>query len=172
MSASYVLYLMFVFSYICVLLDLITSSPECMHSLVSWTHSHAGGCSSVPSLQRVLSTQYCGIIRAVWGCGDGHDYIMDADSDLLPDVQKNAESPNAPTGNGIHTVSKARETAPLGYILPDRMDTTPAIADIGRAANPPTRSRSPALPLETPAASCPETDSVQGKICSAAHLFY
>lgn len=143
--------------------DLITSSPECMHSLVSWTHSHAGGCSSVPSLQRVLSTQYCGIIRAVWGCGDGHDYIMDADSDLLPDVQKNAESPNAPTGNGMHTVSKARDTAPLGYILPDRMDTTPAIADIGRAANPPTRSRSPALPLETPAASCPETDSVQGQ---------
>ncbi|XP_066439916.1 zinc finger protein 276 isoform X2 [Eleutherodactylus coqui] len=136
--------------------DLITSSPECLHSLVSWTHSHAGGCCSVPSLQRVLSTQYCGIIRAVWGCREGHDYIMDTDSALPPDVQQRAESPKAPSGNGIHT-----DTDPVGYLLPDGMDTTPAIADTGRAGNPPARSRSPALPLETPAASCPETDSPQ-----------
>ncbi|XP_056381969.1 zinc finger protein 276 isoform X2 [Hyla sarda] len=110
--------------------DLITSSPECLHSLVTWTHSHAGGCSSVPSLQRVLSTQYCGIIRAVWGCGEGHDYIMDTDSDLPPDMQQNTESENTPSRNGILTFSKATDTDPLGYILPDRMDTTPAIADI------------------------------------------
>ncbi|NXR31502.1 ZN276 protein, partial [Zosterops hypoxanthus] len=57
--------------------DLITSSPQCLHSLVTWTHSHAGGCPSVPGLRSVLSSEYCGIIRAVWGCGHGHDYVMD-----------------------------------------------------------------------------------------------
>ncbi|NWI53658.1 ZN276 protein, partial [Calyptomena viridis] len=63
------------------LVDLITSSPQCLHSLVMWAHAHAGSCSSVPGLRSVLSSEYCGIIRAVWGCGDGHDYIMDTDSD-------------------------------------------------------------------------------------------
>lgn len=61
--------------------DLITSSPQCLHSLVTWTHAHAGSCASVPGLRSVLSSEYCGIIRAVWGCGDGHDYVMDTDSD-------------------------------------------------------------------------------------------
>uniref|UniRef100_A0A8C3V056 Zinc finger protein 276 n=1 Tax=Catharus ustulatus TaxID=91951 RepID=A0A8C3V056_CATUS len=61
--------------------DLITSSPQCLHSLVTWTHTHAGSCASVPGLRSVLSSEYCGIIRAVWGCGDGHDYVMDTDSD-------------------------------------------------------------------------------------------
>ncbi|CAN2389407.1 Zinc finger protein 276 [Pristimantis euphronides] len=140
--------------------DLITSSPEGLHSLVSWTHSHAGGCCSVPGLQRVLSTQYCGIIRAVWGCREGHDYIMDTDSELTPDVQQCAESPKTPSGNGIHAVSKAADAAPLGYLLPDRMDTTAAIADVGRAGNPSAQNRSPALPLKTTADSCLETDSM------------
>ncbi|XP_054245697.1 zinc finger protein 276 [Indicator indicator] len=63
------------------LVDLITSSPQCLHSLVTWTHTHAGSCPSVPSLQSVLSSEYCGIIRAVWGCAQGHDYVMDTDSD-------------------------------------------------------------------------------------------
>uniref|UniRef100_A0A8B9ITB9 ZAD domain-containing protein n=1 Tax=Amazona collaria TaxID=241587 RepID=A0A8B9ITB9_9PSIT len=53
---------------------------QCLHSLVSWTHRHAGSCASAPSLQSVLSSEYCGIIRAIWGCGSGHDYIMDTDS--------------------------------------------------------------------------------------------
>ncbi|XP_068006853.1 zinc finger protein 276 [Melanerpes formicivorus] len=63
------------------LVDLITSSPQCLHSLVTWTHAHAGSCPLVPSLQSVLSSEYCGIIRAVWGCAQGHDYVMDTDSD-------------------------------------------------------------------------------------------
>ncbi|RLV92406.1 hypothetical protein DV515_00013774 [Chloebia gouldiae] len=57
------------------------SSPQCLRSLVTWTHAHAGSCASVPGLRSVLSSEYCGIIRAVWGCGDGHDYVMDTDSD-------------------------------------------------------------------------------------------
>uniref|UniRef100_A0A8C3BNQ5 ZAD domain-containing protein n=1 Tax=Cairina moschata TaxID=8855 RepID=A0A8C3BNQ5_CAIMO len=74
------------------LVDLITSSPQCLHSLVTWAHAHAGGCQSVPSLQSVLSSEYCGIIRAVWGCGDGHDYVMDTDSDCSTVLVDNALS--------------------------------------------------------------------------------
>ncbi|NXV06035.1 ZN276 protein, partial [Cettia cetti] len=70
--------------------DLITSSPQCLHSLVTWTHAHAGGCASVPGLRSVLSSEYCGIIRAVWGCGDGHDYVMDTDSDCSSALLDNA----------------------------------------------------------------------------------
>uniref|UniRef100_A0A8C5U6T7 ZAD domain-containing protein n=1 Tax=Malurus cyaneus samueli TaxID=2593467 RepID=A0A8C5U6T7_9PASS len=72
------------------LVDLITSSPQCLHSLVTWTHAHAGSCASVPGLRSVLSSEYCGIIRAVWGCGDGHDYVMDTDSDCSSALLDNA----------------------------------------------------------------------------------
>ncbi|NWY05384.1 ZN276 protein, partial [Nothoprocta ornata] len=63
------------------LVDLITSSPQCLRSLVAWAHAHAGGCRSAPGLRSVLSSEYCGVIRAVWGCGDGHDYVMDTEAD-------------------------------------------------------------------------------------------
>ncbi|NWZ34843.1 ZN276 protein, partial [Brachypodius atriceps] len=72
------------------LVDLITSSPQCLHSLVTWAHAHAGSCGSVPGLRSVLSSEYCGIIRAVWGCGDGHDYVMDTDSDCSSVLLDNA----------------------------------------------------------------------------------
>ncbi|XP_028304967.1 zinc finger protein 276 isoform X2 [Gouania willdenowi] len=55
-----------------------TSDPECLHSLVSWAHHHGGGCSSCPDLKEVLEGQCWGSIRAVWGCVDGHQYVMDA----------------------------------------------------------------------------------------------
>ncbi|NXW94603.1 ZN276 protein, partial [Alopecoenas beccarii] len=74
------------------LVDLITSSPQCLHSLVSWAHTHGGSCPAVPSLRSVLSSEYCGIIRAVWGCGDGHDYVMDTDSDCSTVLVDNALS--------------------------------------------------------------------------------
>ncbi|XP_063802014.1 zinc finger protein 276 isoform X2 [Pseudophryne corroboree] len=142
--------------------DLITSSPECLHSLVSWTHSHAGGCSSVPSLQRVLSRQYCGIIQAVWGCGQGHDYVMETDSDCTtPDAQRDADPPKVPSGNGIHTVSTDTDILPLECSLPDTMDAaTTSVPDIGRAGDPPARSSSPDQLLESAAPLCPEPDSV------------
>ncbi|XP_008048230.1 zinc finger protein 276 [Carlito syrichta] len=62
------------------LVELITSSPQCLHGLVGWVHGHAAGCRALPSLQRTLSSEYCGIIQAVWGCDQGHDYTMDASS--------------------------------------------------------------------------------------------
>lgn len=46
----------------------------------------------MPSLRSVLSSEYCGIIRAVWGCGDGHDYVMDTDSDCSTVLIDNALS--------------------------------------------------------------------------------
>uniref|UniRef100_A0A673UJN1 Zinc finger protein 276 n=1 Tax=Suricata suricatta TaxID=37032 RepID=A0A673UJN1_SURSU len=60
--------------------DLITSSPQGLHDLVAWVHGHAASCRALPSLQRTLSSEYCGVIQAVWGCDQGHDYTMDADS--------------------------------------------------------------------------------------------
>lgn len=60
--------------------DLITSSPQGLRDLVAWVHGHAASCGALPSLQRTLSSEYCGVIQAVWGCDQGHDYTMDADS--------------------------------------------------------------------------------------------
>ncbi|XP_078214171.1 zinc finger protein 276 isoform X5 [Callithrix jacchus] len=62
------------------LVDLITSSPQCLHGLVGWVHGHAASCRALPHLQRTLSSDYCGVIQAVWGCDQGHDYTMDSSS--------------------------------------------------------------------------------------------
>ncbi|XP_032709630.1 zinc finger protein 276 isoform X2 [Lontra canadensis] len=61
-------------------MDLITSSPQGLRDLVAWVHGHAASCGALPNLQRTLSSEYCGVIQAVWGCDQGHDYTMDADS--------------------------------------------------------------------------------------------
>ncbi|KAM3870010.1 zinc finger protein 276 [Diretmus argenteus] len=55
-----------------------TSDPKCLHSLVSWAHHHGEACHSCPDLKEVLEGQCWGSVRAVWGCVDGHSYIMDA----------------------------------------------------------------------------------------------
>lgn len=60
--------------------DLITSSPRGLRDLVGWVHGHAANCRALPSLQRTLSSEYCGVIQAVWGCDRGHGYTMDTDS--------------------------------------------------------------------------------------------
>ncbi|KAI5938989.1 zinc finger protein 276 isoform X1 [Manis javanica] len=62
------------------LADLITSSPRGLRDLVGWVHGHAANCRALPSLQRTLSSEYCGVIQAVWGCDRGHGYTMDTDS--------------------------------------------------------------------------------------------
>ncbi|XP_018421986.1 PREDICTED: zinc finger protein 276 [Nanorana parkeri] len=141
--------------------DLITSSPECLHSLVNWTHSHAGGCSSVPSLQQVFSAQYCGIIRAVWGCEEGHDYIMEADSDSITSDSHDEQVPKMPSGNGMHTVGTGAGSVHTGYSPSDMMEIAVPLPEAARADNLPSQNRSPALPLEIPAPPCPEPDSMQ-----------
>ncbi|XP_070687088.1 zinc finger protein 276 isoform X2 [Pempheris klunzingeri] len=54
-----------------------TSDPKCLHSLVSWAHHHGEACRSCPDLKEVLEGQCWGSVKAVWGCVDGHRYIMD-----------------------------------------------------------------------------------------------
>ncbi|KAG8437550.1 hypothetical protein GDO86_008312 [Hymenochirus boettgeri] len=111
--------------------DLITSSAECLHSLVSWTHKHAEGCSSLPMLQRVVSTQYYGIIRAVWDCGGGHDYIMEPNSKSIssPDQSEKHKSPNQTVScNG--TLSINTQTISVSeYNLPEQINTTSVLPD-------------------------------------------
>uniref|UniRef100_A0A8C6PRW4 Zinc finger protein 276 n=1 Tax=Nothobranchius furzeri TaxID=105023 RepID=A0A8C6PRW4_NOTFU len=55
----------------------ITSDPKCLHSLVSWAHHHGEACRSCPDLKEVLRGQCWGSVKTVWGCIDGHRYIMD-----------------------------------------------------------------------------------------------
>ncbi|XP_013908885.1 PREDICTED: zinc finger protein 276 [Thamnophis sirtalis] len=103
-------------------LDLVTSSPQCLHQLVRWSHGHAENCPMAPSLQSVLSSKYCGIIRAVWGCEEGHSYIMSTDSDcsaLLVDSalavqwELKKESPQQHvTGNGVASDSSTGVAVP------------------------------------------------------------
>ncbi|XP_008291793.1 zinc finger protein 276 isoform X2 [Stegastes partitus] len=58
----------------------LTSDPKCLHSLVSWAHHHAEACRCCPDLKEVLEGRCWGSVQAVWGCVDGHRYIMDAQS--------------------------------------------------------------------------------------------
>uniref|UniRef100_A0A672TFX3 Zinc finger protein 276 n=1 Tax=Strigops habroptila TaxID=2489341 RepID=A0A672TFX3_STRHB len=102
--------------------DLITSSLQCLHNLVSWTHRHAESCTSAPSLQSVLSSEYCSIIRAIWGCSNGHDYIMDTDSDcstvlvdsaLSVKQDWNKSTAQHLTDNGAEPANKGNTSVPL-----------------------------------------------------------
>ncbi|KAG8508136.1 Zinc finger protein 276 [Galemys pyrenaicus] len=60
--------------------DLTSPSTRGLRGLVGWVHGHAASCRALPSLQRTLSSEYCGVIQAVWGCDQGHDYTMDAEA--------------------------------------------------------------------------------------------
>ncbi|KAL1247085.1 hypothetical protein QQF64_022461 [Cirrhinus molitorella] len=57
--------------------SLITSDRRCLHGLVSWAHGHAEACRSCPDLQEVLEGQCRGALKVMWGCVDGHTYVMD-----------------------------------------------------------------------------------------------
>nr|XP_048673029.1 zinc finger protein 276 isoform X1 [Caretta caretta] len=126
-------------------LDLITSSPQCLHNLVTWTHNHAGNCQSVPSLQSVLSSEYCGIIRAVWGCGDGHDYVMDTDSDCSTVLVDNALSvtwewnkstAQRLTDNGASADNAGAASAPRPQLAPARTVTCEQPVNKGTTSEP------------------------------------
>ncbi|XP_073911556.1 zinc finger protein 276 isoform X2 [Castor canadensis] len=128
------------------LVDLITSSPRCLHGLVGWVHGHAASCGALPSLQRTLSSEYCGIIQAVWGCDQGHDYTMDTgsscrallldstlavkwawDKETAPPLDQNPESnptgaaPELCQGRGT-TVGAETKTLPSTDVAPPPSD--------------------------------------------------
>ncbi|KAL6107338.1 znf276 [Pungitius sinensis] len=62
----------------------ISSDPECLHRLVSWAHHHGEACPCCPNLREVLEEQCWGSVKAVWGCVDGHSYVMDAQCAAAP----------------------------------------------------------------------------------------
>ncbi|XP_061450512.1 zinc finger protein 276 isoform X1 [Rhineura floridana] len=142
-------------------LDLITSSPQCLHNLVMWTHNHAESCQIAPSLQSMLSSEYCGIIRAVWGCREGHDYVMSTDSDcsaLLVDnalsvkweLNKGTAAQQHMTGNGVDTNCTEAFGAP-----PEPQQGTTRTA----ARQQPTKSGA-ALPLLSTENQAPESQDL------------
>ncbi|CAL9697427.1 unnamed protein product [Knipowitschia caucasica] len=101
-----------------------TSDHQCLHSLVSWAHHHAGACSSCPALMEVLESQCRGSVRALWGCGDGHSYEMDTffscpepEGDT-PYTEDQVDSSNHCTSNTEATADLSEpEEAPL-FSLP------------------------------------------------------
>uniref|UniRef100_A0A670YV59 Zinc finger protein 276 n=1 Tax=Pseudonaja textilis TaxID=8673 RepID=A0A670YV59_PSETE len=123
--------------------DLITSSPQCLHQLVRWSHGHAENCPMAPSLQSVLSSKYCGIIRAVWGCAEGHNYIMSTDSDcstLLVDsalaVQwELKDAPQHVIGNGVASDNSGTAIPSLqtsAWVSPPPFWVTLSVPPLGR----------------------------------------
>ncbi|GCC27725.1 hypothetical protein chiPu_0006151 [Chiloscyllium punctatum] len=58
----------------------VTASPQCLQVLVTWAHRHGSSCGSLPNVQSVLSAEYRGVVGAVWGCPEGHSYILDVHS--------------------------------------------------------------------------------------------
>ncbi|XP_003461243.2 zinc finger protein 276 isoform X3 [Cavia porcellus] len=99
------------------LVDLITSTPRCLHGLVGWVHGHAASCGALPSLQRTLSSEYCGIIQAVWGCDQGHDYTMDTDSSCRAFLLDNALAVKWPWDKETAPwLIQNRESDPVGAV--------------------------------------------------------
>ena len=80
------------------------SDPQCLHGLVSWAHQHGEACRSCPSLKEVLEGQCWGSVKAVWGCVDGHSFVMDTQT-------------AQPTANPGHAVTRGGDCG--GGSLPD-----------------------------------------------------
>nr|XP_019967039.1 PREDICTED: zinc finger protein 276 [Paralichthys olivaceus] len=80
-----------------------TSDSKCLHSLVSWAHRHGEACRSCPDLKEVLKGQCWGSVKAVWGCVDGHRYIMNA-TNTHP-----ADEMNSGRGGGDRVMSEEVE---------------------------------------------------------------
>ncbi|XP_010144188.1 PREDICTED: zinc finger protein 276-like, partial [Buceros rhinoceros silvestris] len=146
------------------LVDLITSSPQCLRGLVTWAHAHAGSCPLAPSLRSVLSSEYCGIIRAVWGCGDGHDYVMYTDSDcstvLIDNTvtikqEWNTSAAQRLTDNGAGADNAEAVSAPKPQNAPVRTSPCQQPANKGTTSVPPSAE----LP-QNRGSSRPQPDSV------------
>ncbi|XP_015351417.1 zinc finger protein 276 isoform X1 [Marmota marmota marmota] len=150
------------------LVDLITSSPRCLHGLVGWVHGHAASCRALPSLQRTLSSEYCGIIQAVWCCDQGHDYTMDTDSRCRTFLQDSAlavkwawdqetaprltqNQASSPPGVALQLSQGRGTTVGSETKMPPSMDTSSPPSDgspVGPGPGPPPQPSFP--PCEAP----------------------
>ncbi|XP_035521020.1 zinc finger protein 276 isoform X2 [Morone saxatilis] len=89
-----------------------TSDPKCLHSLVSWAHHHGEACRSCPDLKEVLEDQCWGSVKAVWGCVEGHSYIMDTQCTATTNpggYMVNFSSAALGSGNGDGVMSEEEE---------------------------------------------------------------
>ncbi|XP_055505008.1 LOW QUALITY PROTEIN: zinc finger protein 276-like [Leucoraja erinacea] len=60
--------------------SVLVASPQGLQILVTWAHHHGSSCGSQPHVQSVLTAEYRGVVGAVWGCPEGHSYILDMHS--------------------------------------------------------------------------------------------
>ncbi|XP_037623716.1 zinc finger protein 276 isoform X2 [Sebastes umbrosus] len=85
-----------------------TSDPKCLHSLVSWAHHHGEACRSCPDLKEVREDQCWGSVKAIWGCVDGHRYMMDTTA-TDPGYTMDLCSGVLGSGNGDGVMSEEEE---------------------------------------------------------------
>ncbi|XP_034541106.1 zinc finger protein 276 [Notolabrus celidotus] len=87
-----------------------SSDPKCLHSLVSWAHQHGEACHYCPDLKEVLEGQCWGSVKAVWGCVDGHSYIMDTQCTTTnPGYALNFSTEALGSGNGEGVISEEED---------------------------------------------------------------
>ncbi|RXN09468.1 zinc finger protein 276 [Labeo rohita] len=125
----------------------ITSDRRCLHGLVSWAHSHAEGCRSCPDLQEMLEGQCRGALKVVWGCVDGHTYVMDTGG-----AQTRSNAGPAPAKTQCDDRAKGNKD---GHRSASRANSVHT-ARSGEAAAPQNHSSAPAGPTQD-AQSCEET---------------
>lgn len=87
---------------------------------MSWAHRHGEACRSCPALREVLEERRWGSVKAVWGCVDGHRYVMDANPGYGVDFYGGALG----SGNGDGAMSGEEEGQPRGN---GRMSAPPAL---------------------------------------------
>ncbi len=103
----------------------ITSDRRCLHGLVSWAHSHAEACRSCPDLQEVLEGQCRGALQVVWGCEDGHSYVMDTSGAQARSLTTETQSDvlqSASRANSVHT-TRSGEAAAEGEAARETRET-------------------------------------------------
>lgn len=78
---------------------------------MTWAHHHGVACCSCPDLKEVLEDQCWGSTKAVWGCVDGHRYIMDTQSTAASYSDNTVNSSSGPlrSGNGDGVMSEEEE---------------------------------------------------------------
>ncbi|XP_063333725.1 zinc finger protein 276 [Pelmatolapia mariae] len=86
-----------------------TSDTKCLHSLVSWAHHHGEACRSCPDLKEVLEGQCLGAVKAVWGCVDGHRYIMDTHSSTTSNQCSSNRALGSGRGDGAMSEEEEQE---------------------------------------------------------------
>ncbi|XP_034734557.1 zinc finger protein 276 [Etheostoma cragini] len=134
-------------------LQSFTSDRKCLHSLVSWAHHHGEACRSCPNLKDVLEGQCWGSVKAVWGCVDGHRYVMDSQCTTAtnPGYLLNFSSGALGSGNGDGMMSEGEDEEEE---QPSGNGRTPA-GSIG-----PLAPHSPsAVPVQTPSSALAEWTS-------------